>query len=65
LEERAIVGKSVGLATWAGLQPPRRPQQFSIRKFVSRFTVFRFAEYEMERPFLWGWMSSVAARMFK
>ena len=46
-------------------QPPRPPQQFSSRKLVSRFTFSKFAEYEMERPFLCGRTSSVAAKTFR
>src|SRR5215472_1855973 len=33
-------------------QPPLPPQQFSMRKVVSRFTFSRLAEYLIERPLL-------------
>jgi hypothetical protein len=48
-----------------GAHPPRPPQQFSIRKAVSRFTLSSLAEYEMDRPFFFGSISSAAANTFR
>lgn len=48
-----------------GGQPPRPPQQLSIKKPVSRFTLAKFAEYVIERPFLLGSINSAAANTFR
>jgi hypothetical protein len=46
-------------------QPPRPPQQFSVRKSVRRFTSSKFAKYEIDRPFFCGRTSPVAAKTFR
>ena len=55
----------VGIFFVIGAQPPRPPQQFSIRKSVRRFTCSKFAEYEIERPFFCARTRPVAARTFR
>jgi hypothetical protein len=55
----------VGIFLAIGPQPPRPPQQFSIRKFVRRFTLSKSAEYEIDRPFFFGCTRPVAAKTFR